>query len=526
MPRLPLSRTAISGRRSFIGGGFALLASTGLGPIGCATAPRGRFVDDPFTLGVASGDPLPGGVVLWTRLAPFPDADDGGMPPKAVPVSWQIAGDEGFRQILQEGTATAAPTSAHSVHVEVGGLAPGRVYFYRFIAGGVASPIGRTQTAPAPGTLPDKLRIAQVGCQNYEAGFYTAYRHIAERDFDLVVHTGDYIYEGRARRRRDGLVRWHPGESCRTLDAYRRRYALYKSDLDLQAAHAAHPFAPIWDDHEVANNWAADIDGRGRGGSAFAARKAAAFRAWWEHMPLRRASLPVGPRMRIYRGLDFGGLARLSLCDTRQYRTPQPCGGKIVPRCPEDEKTTAQMLGTEQKRWLHNRLAHTRARWNVIIQQVPMAQLDRDRDPDIARYSMDKWDGYRAARRHMLEHIALTRVVGPVVLSGDIHRHLASDLRADFDRPETPVIASEFVNTSISSRGDGKGASRAMRAWQNDNPHIRFALDSRGYVSHTISARTWRADFQALDYVSQRGAPERTAQSFLLEAGRKALRIA
>lgn len=523
MPQTPSSPPTSAGRRAFIGGGFALMASTGLGPIGCATAPRGRFIDDPFTLGIASGDPLPHGVVLWTRLAPLPDADDGGMPRTAAPVRWQVANDEGFRHIVREGVETADPVWAHSVHVEVGGLTPGRSYFYRFIAGGVASPTGRTHTAPAPGTLPTSLRIAQVGCQNFEAGFYTAYRHIADRDFDLVVHTGDYIYEGRARHQRDGLVRWHSNETCRTLDEYRRRYALYKADPDLQAAHAAHPFALVWDDHEVANNWAGAVDGRGRTGDAFTARKAAAFRAWWEHMPVRRTSLPTGAQIRIYRGLDFGGLARLSLCDTRQYRTPQPCGGKAVPRCPGDGDTTAQMLGIEQERWLGNRLARTPARWNVIVQQVPMAQLDRDRDPDIARYAMDKWDGYRTARRRLLEHIATTGVGGPVILAGDIHRHLASDLRADFDRPETPVIASEFVNTSISSRGDGKGASRTMTAWQRDNPHIRFALDSRGYVRHTVSARSWRADFQALDYVSRRGAPEWTARSFVLEAGHKTL---
>lgn len=516
----PLILPTATGRRSFIGGAFALAASTGLGPIGCAVAPRGRFNDDPFTLGIASGDPFPDGIVLWTRLAPRPDEDGGGMAATAAPVRWQVAADEKFQRIVREGVELADPTTAHSVHAEVGGLAPGRPYFYRFIAGGIASPIGRTRTAPAPGSTPDAVRIAQVGCQKFEAGFYTAYRHIAGQDLDLVVHTGDYIYEGRIK---PGQARGQATGTCHSLDDYRRRYALYKGDADLQAAHAAHPFAPVWDDHEVANNWAGAIDGKGRGGAAFAARKAAAFKAWWEHMPVRRSALPVGAQIPIYRGLELGRLVRINLCDTRQYRTPQPCGGGTAMRCPDASDTAAQMLGAAQERWLANRLAQSPAQWNVIAQQVPMAQLDRDRDADIARYAMDKWDGYRVPRQRLLEHIAATGVAGPVVLSGDIHRHLANDLRVDFDRPDTPAVASEFVNSSITSRGDGKGASRAMAAWQRDNPHVRFAFDSRGYIRHTVDAKTWHTDYRVMDYVSRHGAPERTEQAFILEAGRKGL---
>lgn len=521
-------------RRAVLRGGGALALATALGPIGCAGGPQpdrgtvtgGAFADDPFGLGVASGDPLPDRVVLWTRLAPRPLEADGGMDEAPVRVRWQMAADENFRRVVREGVVLAEAGHAHSVHVDVGGLEPARGYFYRFIAGGVASTVGRTRTAPVPGSMPARLRLASVGCQNYEAGFFTAYRHLAGEDFDLVIHTGDYIYEGAAAKNRKKLVRSHPDHVCRTLADYRMRYGLYKSDADLKAAHAAHPFAVVFDDHEVANNWAGRFDGRGRSDADFFARRAAGFKAWWEHMPVRAAAMPAGSTIRIHRGLDFGALARINLCDTRQYRTPQPCGGGTVARCAGDSAADAQMLGVAQEAWLNSRLLHSGANWNVIAQQVVMAELNRATDDGGVTYDMDKWDGYRAARTRLIGLLASAPVANPIVLSGDIHRHIAAELRTDFARPETPAVATEFVNTSISSRGNGNAQARAPAAWLAHNPHIRYARDLRGYICHSVTRQNWRADFRVIDRVTLRGEPIRTDRSFVVETGHPGLSAA
>ncbi len=459
--------------------------------------------------------------MLWTRLAPRPFDEDGGMNPAPVAVRWQVADDEGFARIRAEGRTQAEAAHAHSVHVDAAGLEPGRHYFYRFIAGGAVSPVGRTRTAPAPGMMPGRLRLASVGCQNFEAGFYAAYRRLAEEDLDLVIHTGDYIYEGRARKKRAGLVREHPDHDCVDLAQYRLRYALYKGDPDLQAAHAAHPFAVVIDDHEVANNWASDIDGKGRGGAAFCARRAAGLKAWQEHMPVR--ARPHDGGIRLYRALDYGSLAHISLCDTRQYRSHQPCGGGTVPHCIEDTRPDLQMLGAAQEDWLRRSLSGSRASWNVIAQQVVMAEMNRAAPGDEPRFDMDKWDGYRPARDRLLAFLEDARINNPIVLSGDIHRHIAAELRRNFSSPATPAIATELVNTSISSRGDGNPNSRAARNWLAVNPHFHYARDLRGYIRHSLTAARWRADFRVLDTVQNRNAAVRTDASFVIEAGQARL---
>jgi alkaline phosphatase D len=505
-------------RRGLLRGGLALAAAGALGPLGCATGPRRPFADDPFTLGVASGDPLHDRVVLWTRLAPRPLDEDGGMGQEAVSVRWQVAEDEKFSRVVREGETRAVTASAHSVHVDVAGLSPQRTYLYRFIAGGIASPVARTRTAPAPDAVPQAVRIGQVGCQHYEHGYYTAYRHLADEDLDVVVHTGDYIYEG-AGRQKANLVRMHPPHECVTLAQYRLRYALYKSDTDLKLAHAAHPFAIVFDDHEVANDWTDDRDGRGNGGAAFRTRRAAALKAWWEHMPLR-VPPPAGADMPNYRTLQFGRLVRLNLCDTRQYRTDQVCGGRVVPLCDEASSPAAQMLGAAQERWLRGQMAGSPARWNVIGQQVLMAELDRDTDPEARRFDMDKWDGYRVPRQRLLTFLAEARVPNPVVLAGDFHCNVVAELRPDFSRPETPPVAAEFVNTSISSNGDGRERSKRLSTWLRDSPHLRFASFLRGYVRHEITDAVWRADMRVVDRVTVRGAPIRSQAAFAVEAGR------
>src|SRR5882672_10075754 len=276
----------------------------------------------PFSLGVASGDPLPDGVVLWTRLAPKP-LEGGGMPMTNIDVDWEIACDARFTSIARKGTAIARPELGHSVHVEVSGLEPGREYWYRFHAGDEVSRTGRTKTAPPAGSAVDRVRFAVCGCSHYEMGYFTAFRRLADEQFDFVFHTGDYIYEGRADGGRSDRVRQHNGPEPYTLVDYRNRYALYKSDRDLMAAHASAPFLMSWDDHEVDNNYAGDIDENNTPPEIFVLRRAAAYQAYYEMMPLRAASLPSGSHMRIYRRIQFGSLIDLSVLDTRQWRSDQ-----------------------------------------------------------------------------------------------------------------------------------------------------------------------------------------------------------
>src|SRR5215217_6222009 len=279
-------------RRRFLAAGgaaAALLAADRLAGAWPAPVQRGGY---PFTLGVASGDPAPGGVVLWTRLATEPLLADGGMPARAVPVDWQIGADPDLARIVRGGTVLAQPADAHAVHVEVEGLEPARSYWYRFRAGGELSPVGRTRTLPAPESSPGRLALAVVSCQHFEHGYYSAYQHLAHEDLDLVLHLGDYLYETAPA---DGQPRRHTTPAPTDLAGYRLRHALYRTDPDLQAAHAALPFVLTWDDHEVENDYADDQSERFDPPAAFRRRRAAAYQAYWEHLPLRRRSRPRGP---------------------------------------------------------------------------------------------------------------------------------------------------------------------------------------------------------------------------------------
>lgn len=479
-----------------------------------------RFTTSPFTLGIASGYPTTEGVVLWTRLAPEPHAG-GGMPQAAVEVSWEIADDEAFRKIVRRGMETATPQWAHSVHAEVSGLAPARDYFYRFHAGGVTSPTGRTRTAPAAGAAADRLRFAFGSCQQFEQGYYTAYRHLAQEDLDLVIHLGDYIYESSWGRNH---VRKHNAGEPVALDEYRNRYALYKSDTDLQAAHAAFPWICTWDDHEVQNDYANDrsqfLDPR----EEFLRRRAAAYQAYYEHLPLPRRMQPSGPDATIYSRLPYGGLAVFHLVDDRQYRSHQVCprpgrGGSNVVRpdeCPERLDPTLTLLGREQEQWLHDGLAAAGARWNVIAQQTLMAQVDRTVG-DGQSFWTDGWDGYPKARERLLGFIEARRVANPVVLSGDVHTFAVADLKVDFDRPGLPVVATEFCGGSITSQGPPQ---KQTQAWQAENPHVLYANGTRhGYVTMELNSRRCTARMRAVNE-KEPDAPLYTLASWTLEDGR------
>jgi alkaline phosphatase D len=479
-------------RREFLRATSLILAAPALALSACA---RARVSADPFTLGVASGSPLPDGVVLWTRLAPDP-LHGGGLPPRAANVEWELAADENFRTIVRRGVATAEPHYAHSVHVEANGLGPDRWYWYRFMRGDAVSPVGRTRTAPRTEALGD-WRFAFASCQQYEQGYYAALRHMADEDLDLVVFLGDYIYESSWGRNH---VRAHEAGEPSTLEQYRNRYARYKSDPDLQRCHARFPWIVTWDDHEVSNDYANDRSEKLE--SNFLARRAAAYQAYYEHMPLRASARPRGAQMRLYGHYDFGRLARFYLLDDRQYRSHQACprfgrgGSNTVEVCAERMQEDRTLLGFEQEAWLRARFADSPARWNIVAQQTLMAQFDRAIDGN-PRFWTDGWDGYPAARRRLLASLVEQRTANPIVIGGDIHANVVSDLKLDFDGLRAATVATEFCGTSITSEGARQSYYDNRRA---RNPHVKLARsDKRGYTTVHLSLDQARAHLRAID---------------------------
>lgn len=503
-------------RRDFLraGGSAAALVALGALPARGSETPI-RFRQNPFTLGVASGDPLPGGVVLWTRLAR--EAIEAAASPSAgVPVAWELSADERFGRVVRRGEALALPELGHSVHVELEGLEPDRVYYYRFAAGGVASPMGRTRTAPAAGARSARLRFAFASCQQYEHGYYTAYHHMAEEDLDLVVHLGDYIYE---RTWGDNLVRPHDGGETFSLADYRRRYAQYRSDPDLQAAHAAFPWIVTWDDHEVDNNYAGATPEDSQHPEAFLLRRAAAYQAFYEFMPLRRASMPRGPYLRLFRRFAFGDLAAMHVLDTRQYRDDQACGDGLKVSCEAHRDPNRTIMGAEQEGWLLEGLYASRARWNIVAQQVMMAPNRRANQAGDVLHAMDTWDGYPASRQRVLDAFASGRVANPVVITGDIHSSWVADLKADFEDPASPAVGTEFAGTSISSGGDGHEVFDGLDRVRALNPHIHFYNGRRGYVRIDLQPERLTAHFRAIPWITQPGAPLETRATFVVESG-------
>ena len=498
-------------RRAFLartGGCLALTFATSR--FSLAQAPS-----NPFTLGVASGDPLPDSVVLWTRLASDP-LNGGGMPGNTVEVDWEIGRDENFSKIVKKGRATASPDLGHSVHVDVRGLEPSTWYWYRFRTGGHASTVGRTRTAPDSRRKLDKLSFAFASCQHYEAGYFTALEHLAAEDLDVVIHLGDYIYEGAPRTTG---VRKHNSPEIVSLSDYRNRYALYRLDPHLQKAHALFPWIVTWDDHEVDNNYAADKPEDGMARERFLERRANAYQAYYEHMPLRRASLPKGSNMLLYRRLAFGDLAEFSVLDTRQYRSDQPCDDGNKPQCPGALASEATLLGGAQERWFLDGLKQSNVRWNVIAQQVMMAKVDRRAGAEEA-YAMDQWSGYEMPRRRVLDFLHERRLSNPIVLTGDIHSNWVADLKKDFSNPRSETVGTEFVGTSITSGGDGADSQPAVDAYLPENPHVRFYNNQRGYVRCLVTPEKWQSDYRVVDSVTKPGAPIRTRATFVVENGR------
>jgi alkaline phosphatase D len=510
---------SVTRRTLLLGGAVAGAAGamTTWPPAASAATSRGPLRGDPFTLGVASGDPEPDGFVLWTRLAPVPLAEDGlgGMPSRAVPVRWELAADERFRHVVRRGTAVARPEAGHAVHVELHGLLPGREYFYRFRAERYVSPVGRTRTAPAPWVLGGALAMSFASCSQFEHGYFTAYRRLAEDEPDLILHLGDYQYE----YAKDtytipgGNPRDHEGPETRTLADYRQRHAQYKTDPDLQAAHAVAPWAVVFDDHEIENNWADEVPEQAD--PDFPARRAAAFQAYYENMPLRRTSVPRGIDMQLYRRLHWGRLATFHMLDTRQYRDDQGCGDGYKD-CPAAADPARSITGAEQEKWLLGGFRRSSARWDVLGQQVFFGRRDNNSGPAEV-VSMDSWDGYAASRDRITRGWLEAGVRNPVVLTGDVHAHWAGDLKLDYTDPTSRTVGTELVCSSITSGGDGTDVPSGAHPWAAWNPHLRFYNNQRGYVRTRITAAELTADFRVLPYVTRPDAPAHTRATFVIE---------
>lgn len=503
-------------RRDFVRVGASAAALVSLGALPGCSGRRPTFGLDPFTFGVASGDPAPDGVVLWARLAR--DAVlDAGLSELPTSVGWEVAEDEAFASIAHSGRAEALPELGHSVHVEVEGLRPGREYFYRFHAGDAVSPVGRTKTTPPLDSIPTRVDFAFASCQHYEQGFYTALRHLSRENVDAIVHLGDYIYENGAV---DGRPRHHGSGEAYTLEDYRQRYALYRSDVDLQAAHHAAPWIVTTDDHEVDNDYAnahADDD---QSPEELLLRRAAAYQAFYEFLPLRRSSMPAGPDMRVYRRIDFGRLMGMYVLDTRQHRDDQPCGADFSPTCDEHVDPSRGLLGEEQRGWLFDSLSMSASTWNVLAQQVLMARFRTIDDAGREVFSMDKWDGYPAERARVLEALGSPGVRNPVVLTGDLHSNWVSRLYEDFSDERSRVIATEFAGTSITSGGDGVEQHPIGARALPHNFHFDFYNSQRGYVKIEVEPERWTATYRRVASVQAPGGEVDTLATFVVEDGR------
>jgi len=466
------------------------------------------------------------------------------MPAEPFDVDWAVATDEGMDDVITSGTATAEPEHAHTVHVDASGLEPNTEYYYGFESRGVESPVGRTKTAPEPGTAIDEFRFGFASCQSWSDGYYTPYRYMAQDQLDLIVHLGDYIYEyginGAATPRSRALPQDYRKETT-DLDLYRLRYSLYKSDPDLQAAHASAPWLITRDDHEVDNNWAGDVpqDPDEQSTEAFVERRAAAFKAYYEHMPFRPAQRPDGPDQKLYRNYTFGDLVEFNVLDTRLYRSDQACGDAFnIDECAARFNEDRTLLGDEQESWLVDNLDASEATWDVLANQLPFASMDFLRGSEDG-YRMDQWDGYVADQRTVKQAFE-DHADNAVVVTGDFHSNWASEIRSaesaedddDSDDADAESVGVEFVGTSISAGGDGaefddfNGEREGVLGKHvvRENENVKYNNDRRGYTRCTVTPDRWTTEFRVVDYVTERGAPIRTAATFIVEEDEARLR--
>jgi alkaline phosphatase D len=523
-------------RRRILGGaasaGVALISAPAILRYASAQTgmPQNARTGNPFTLGVASGAPRPDGFVLWTRLAPDPlsvnPETPGGMSGGDVGLRYEIATDDAMKNVVRRGTATAQQLYGYSVHLDVAGLQSGRSYWYRFLSGEATSSIGRAVTLPAPGASLDSIRYGYVSCANYEHGYFSAYRHLTDENPEFVLFLGDYIYEGIEENR--PIVRHHSdGIEASTLPTYRNRYAQYRLDQDLQRLHAQVPSLVTWDDHEVQNDYADKYGEYFDDPAQFLIRRAAAYQAFYEHMPVRPIlSHPDGPLMRVYDRFTFGDLIEISVIDGRQYRSREACygppnkgGGHLESNgsCPERLDPGRTMIGFDQEAWLYSALAHSKAKWNLIAQDVLMAQL-REKQDGIDTFWTDNWDGYPANRARLIKRIHDTKVSNPVVASGDIHSFFANDLHLDPDDQKSPIVATEFVGTSIASYGP---PFDMLNQTLPDNPHVHFFESRRrGYVVVDLKREQMQLRMRAVSDAHDPKADISTLKTYAVESGR------
>ena len=512
MQRRALHRLALS---------LALSAWSGVLPAQ-ASGRRARgplWQADPFALGVASGQPRADSVVLWTRLV-FADAD---LAQQAQPQSvlCELFADEALRQPLREWTIETDARRGHSVHLIATGLQPGRHYWYRFSCGSAQSPVGRTRTSPAEDERVQRLRFAQTSCQHFEQGYYVAHREIAQRELDFVLFLGDYIYESSNPKYR---IRQHTGGVPQTLDAYRDRHALYKSDPDLRACHAAHPWVMTWDDHEVVNDYANDRDRPSADPVLFLQRRAAAYQAYFEHMPVRVGPQPQAPHnMRIHDRMAWGQLADLWTLDCRQYRDPQACpdpnrgGARVVMGCDALQDARRSMLGQAQEDWFMQGLVASTRRWKLVGQSTQMSSTGITTPLGRSTFN-DAWDGYPLARERLLSGVAQARLQDVLVLGGDVHMNVAAQLRVQPNDERSPVVASEIVTTSVSSRGMAESLLATIR---DNNPDIRHARsDERGYTAVEVRPEGVSVRFRTTPHPARSDSVLRDQARFEVLAGR------
>lgn len=483
-----------------------------------------------FCLGVASGDPAPDGFVIWTRLALDPLAADGlGGMGGPVEVLWEVAADEAFARSAASGRVTADASSAHSLHVEVAGLSPDRPYWYRFTASGQRSRIGQARTAPAYDADPTALRLAVASCAHWQRGYFSAYGHMADEAPNLTLFLGDYIYEYSLGPDHAGqAVRAYGLEEATTLAGYRNRYALHRTDPNLQRLHAVAPCLAVWDDHEIQDDYSGQWSKTpGAAPADFLRRRAAGYQAFYEAMPIRRTRLGAGLQMPIHRRVRYGRLADFFMLDGRQFRSRQPCSdgpnggkGQIVAdaACPDRLDRSRTFLGFEQERWLYDALAGTDARWTILGQNLVMAGLRFGDGGPKTRYWTDTWDGFPAARDRLTEALATYRPANAVVLSGDYHSFWINDVKRDAADPYSETVATEFVGASITSPGP---SYEGLMSVMPNNPQIRF-FDSRvrGYMAIDITREQVTTRNRAVSDVRDPQASISTLNTWVVQNGR------
>ncbi|MGK7930133.1 MAG: alkaline phosphatase [Microcystaceae cyanobacterium] len=473
-----------------------------------------EFSESPFTLGVASGDPKSDRLIIWTRLA-YQPLQNKQIPNIAIPIQWQVAADPQMRQIVKQGTVLAVPELGHSVHVDVTELEANQFYWYQFQVGDHKTAIARTKTTPKDDSDLSEVRFAFASCQDWQNGYYVAHKHLAQEELDFVIFLGDYIYEGGALNK---AVRKHQGPDCITLEDYRNRYAQYKSDPNLQAVHHRFPWIMTWDDHEVDNNYANLTPEDDQTLEDFRARRNAAYQAYYEHMPIRLSFSPE-EEMTLYRSFNLGNLGKFIVLDTRQYRSDQPCGDGAKPRCSQANEEEQTLLGSKQEHWLQSQLSNSNARWNIIAQQIMMAQYDLDPRPNKGMFNMDQWDGYVKHRHRVLNYLHNNQISNPVVITADLHSSWVNNLKLDFADPQSPIVATEFVGTSISSRFPQEYV-KAVKLAKIANPHVKFFEGTKhGYVRCLLTPEYLKSDYRVVSTILDPEGEIDTLASFMVKNG-------